>query len=127
MVWVAVALLIASAKPRCSASEYSLHLDRSMNARPRATSLCIVQESGGTPAYQGQTVFLEWQSPHARSRTERTGAGTCEPANRDFPTTEWLLALIEVSLVTASVMGTIASNPNRLCLSRAELGARMLI
>ena len=39
MMWVAVAVLIASAKPRCSASEYSLHLDRFINARPRATSL----------------------------------------------------------------------------------------
>jgi len=50
---------MASLYPRRCSSLYSLHFDKFMKARPRSTSPWICQDTGGRPAYQGQTVLSE--------------------------------------------------------------------
>jgi hypothetical protein len=49
--------------------EYVSHSEKSSFSVPSRTCRAIHQETGGTWLYQGQSVWLEWQFPQARTKT----------------------------------------------------------
>src|ERR1017187_3035409 len=70
------------------AGPYRFHAERFRRARAPFTSRASSQDTGATLLYQGQTVWLEWQSPQARCMAACTSPGGDNIASNDAARSE---------------------------------------